>query len=87
MGLMCDESAGDKMIAGTNGCSAVLHKDALHIEIWCEDYERHYGNVPADFTAEQINVVVHFYHVGESRGREFGAKQKQHEIRSVLGIH
>lgn len=87
MGMYCEEKAGDKIIDGTEGCVAVLHKDSDQIEIWDEDCECHYGNVPADFSAAQINVAMRFYRAGESAGREYGASVKQREIRSVLGLN
>lgn len=87
MGMYCDETAGDKIIDGTEDCVAVLHKDSDHIEIWDTDCEGHYGNVPADFSPSQINVAMRFYHAGEKAGREYGACEKQHEMRRVLGLN
>ncbi|MGE8454451.1 MAG: hypothetical protein ACN6OP_28340 [Pseudomonadales bacterium] len=86
MGMYLDEAAGDKLIDGTEGCHAVLHHGGSHIEVWCEDYERHYGNVPADFTAREINVAIAFFRAGERKGEEFGKLAKQAEIRRVLGL-
>lgn len=86
MGLYCDEAAGDKIINGTEGCIAVLHRNSNHIEVWNEDSEHHFGNVPADFTAAQINVVMSFYRAGWSVGRVTGTIEKQHEICRVLGL-
>lgn len=87
MGMYCDEAAGDKIIDGTDSCVAVLHKDSNHIEVWDEDCESHFGNVPADFTAAQINVAMSFYRAGWSVGRVSGTIDKQQEIRRVLGLN
>lgn len=87
MGMYCDEAAGDKIIEGTEGCVAVLHKNGKHIEVWDGDCECHFGNVPADFTAAQINVAMSFFRAGERVGRVNGAIEKQHEIRRALGLN
>lgn len=87
MGMYCDQAAGDKFIDGTEGCVAVLHKDSKHIEVWDEDCEHHFGNVPADFTAAQINVAMRFFLAGERAGRVIGAIDKQNEIRRALGLN
>lgn len=86
MGLYCDEKAGDKFIDGTVDCLAVLHKDSNHIEVWDTDAEQHFGNLPANATAEHINAAMRFYHAGESIGRKLGAAEKQAQIRAALGI-
>ena len=86
MGMYCDEKAGDKLIDGVEGYMAVLHAGSKHIEIWCEEAERHYGNVPADLTPEQINVVMRFYCKGEERGIEQGKAEKQCEMQRVMGL-
>lgn len=87
MGLHIDEKNGDKLVEGTNGCCGVLRLGSNQIEIWDEEYEQHYGNVPSNFTAEHINVVMHFYRAGELRGEEYGKLVKQFEIKKVLGIN
>jgi len=86
MGLYCDEKAGDKFIDGTINCVAVLHKDSNHIEVWDEDCEQHFGNLPANSTAEHINAAVRFYRAGEAAGHKAGAASKQAEVRAALGI-
>lgn len=86
MGLYCDEKAGDKFIDGTENCVAVLHKDARHIEVWDEDCECHIGNLPANFTADQINAAMRFYDAGERAGRTRGAADAQYTIRKALGF-
>ena len=86
MGMYFDAEAGDKLIDGTDSCRAVLHAGSAHIEIWCEDYERHYGNVPADFTAPQINVVIRFYRAGEKHGDQLGRLAQQAILRQALGV-
>lgn len=87
MGLYIDEKNGDKFLDGTKGCCGVLRFGSNQIEIWDEDYERHYGNVPSSFTTEHINVVMQFYRAGELRGEEHGKIAKQFEIKKVLGLN
>ena len=87
MGLFCDVKAGDKIIEGNVECLAVLHKDSDHIEVWDTDAECHFGNLPASFTADQINAAMRFYKAGAAAGRKDGAARKQAEIRAVLGIN
>ncbi|HIH2744941.1 TPA: hypothetical protein ACYLN4_000607 [Burkholderia lata] len=81
MGMYCDVAAGDRMIDGIDGGNAVHHRGSDHIEVWCEEYELHYGNLPADSTVEQINAAIRFYHAGEKAGIRYGEIKKQHEIR------
>lgn len=87
MSLYIDEKNGDKFIKGANGCHGVLRSGSKQIEIWDEDYEQHYGNVPSNFTVEHINVVMNFYRAGEQRGEAYGKLVKQLEIKKVLGLN
>ena len=86
MELYCDEKAGDKFIDGTVDCLAVLHKDSNHIEVWDTDAEQHFGNLPANATAEHINAAMRFFKAGEAAGRKAGAAEKQAQIRAALGL-
>ncbi|MGT2457799.1 hypothetical protein ACU4GI_33395 [Cupriavidus basilensis] len=86
MGMQMDAEAGDKLIEGTEGCHAVLHAGSDHIEVWCEEFVCHYGNVQAGFTGEQINVAVRFYRMGEKHGEDSGRRAQQREIQRVMGL-
>lgn len=86
MGMYCDEAAGDKLIEGLHGCLAVQHAGSQFIEIWCEEAETRYGSVPASFTVEDINHVLRFYRAGVEAGIAQGKREKQIEVRNVLGL-
>lgn len=77
---------GDRYIEGTEGCHAIVRPDSNVAEIWCEDFERKCGYVPANYTGEQINLVLRFYREGEKRGIETGKREKQQEVLAALGI-
>ena len=81
MGLYIEN---DNDLFGGNGFLAARRND--HIEVWCEDGERFYGNVPLDFTLTNIEVAVNFFSSGEGSGIETGKRLKTQEFRALLGI-
>jgi hypothetical protein len=87
MGLWFDEKNGDVMLEGTVDCLAVLHKGGNRYEVWDTDAEAHYGSMPADSTAAQINAAVSFYNAGLAVGRRIGIAENQRNIRSNLGLN
>lgn len=84
--MHCDESMGDKIIEGTIGCKAVRHHGCDVIEVWSEDYEHLYGNVPDTFTVEHINIAAQFFLAGVRAGEQGGSKVLQAEARRLLDL-
>lgn len=86
MGMFFNEAHGDEMIEGLRGCTPVKRKDRNIIEVWCEEYDLHYGDVPGDYTPQHIHAAMSFYRAGEAAGVRDGELRKQQEIRKVLGL-
>ncbi|WP_176000173.1 hypothetical protein [Burkholderia vietnamiensis] len=86
MGMHCDESVGDKIIEGTICCKAVRHHGRDVIEVWSEDFEQLYGNVPATFTVAHINIAAQFFLAGVLAGEQGGRKALQTEAGRLFDL-
>lgn len=84
--MHCDESVGDKIIEGTIGCKAVRHHGRDVIEVWSEDYAQLYGNVPATFTVEHINVAARFFLAGVRAAEQGGRQALQADARRLFDM-
>lgn len=88
--MCCHINENDKVLEGFQQAN-VVHRESGFFEVWCEDWEKCYGNFPPNMPIEYlqiaVNVAVRFYKDGEKEGIEYGKKLKSVEIVTALGLN
>jgi hypothetical protein len=95
MGMYVESESN--LIEGTKGCLAQIVRDdagvAKGVEVWDEDAEQHFGNLPADVTglppravAALANELARAWRAGRETGITYGEFKKLSQIQNVLGI-
>lgn len=64
---------------------AIVQGDG-HIEVWDEDGELHYGNLPKGADGKAADILYQGWKAGFEAGQDYGKALVQGQIRAALGL-